>query len=143
MKVPTMNEQEFADLLDRFGSDTSIWPTEAAALAEDLLQRSAAAREALTAARTLDAALSKLERPAAPAQISLRILNRIARQDPWDRWMGWFAAALWRPALAAVVPLVIGFAIGIQSAPATDALLIAELSELPLSANFEDTVYDD
>jgi hypothetical protein len=138
-----MNEQEFKNQLDRLGSDLARWPSQSAAQARSLLEYSSAARDSLAAARALDRAFETLRQPALPAGLSSRILDRVSHPDPWERLGDWFTAALWRPALAAAVPLVVGFMVGLQSAPDSDALLLAELSELPLTAAFEESIYDE
>ena len=68
---------------------------------------------------------------ATPPALAKRILDNLPSQSRWQRFLDWLTpvdrqAALWRPALAALVPLAFGFALG-----------------LGLGAQGEDALYDD
>ena len=68
---------------------------------------------------------------AAPSGLAKRILDNLPSQSRWQRFLDWLTpadrqAALWRPALAALVPLAFGFALG-----------------LGVGAQGEDALYDD
>ncbi len=134
-----MNDAAFADALDRWGSRISQWPTHAAA-AQQLIERSAAARRLLHQAEELDAQLSLLPELVANPQLQQRITSELdgrSQVDLLDRLFQWFAASLWRPSLAAAVPLLLGFMVGTATPIAAEDALAEELSLLVLTTTIE------
>jgi hypothetical protein len=107
----------FADLLDRHGSDRSRWPERERVFAETLLAVSADARVAFDHARTLDAWLDDAMVAPAPDTRVLRnrILAALPNRDGFARFFDWLRRGplLWRPVAVALVPLVLGFLVGI------------------------------
>ncbi len=68
---------------------------------------------------------------AAPPALARRILDELPSQSRWQRFFEWLAPAgrdgrLWRPAVAALLPLAFGFALG-----------------LGVGVQGEDSLYDD
>ena len=47
----------------------------------------------------------------APPDLAGQISSTV--EDPWQRILAWFSAALWRPVLATGLPLALGFVIGL------------------------------
>ena len=127
-----MNEAAFTDGLDRWGSDLTSWPTQELRAARTLLEVSADARRQLAAAQRLDSLLSSLpEVPANPA-LPQQALSLLGERNLLDRFFEWFFVALWRPVLAAVLPLLIGFVVGTSTA-LEDDLFTEELSLLAIA----------
>lgn len=112
-----MDLDEFRDRLDALGADPTAWPSAERAAAEALLAASADARQALAAARRLDARLFKAMGDTA-ASTALR--GRIAAIAPAQARTavppagraGWLALP-WRIGMAAAAAsLVLGLAVG-------------------------------
>ncbi len=134
-----MDEAAFANALDRWGSRLSQWPAHEAA-ARELIERSAAARRLLIRAEQLDAQLSQPAELAANPQLQQRITSALAGRkqfDGLDRLIQWFAASLWRPSVAAAVPLLLGFIIGTAAPIAAEDSLAEELGLLAFTTTIE------
>lgn len=138
-----MNLNTFNDHLDRLGPAIDAWPADLRAQAQTLLAASPEAADALADARTLENLLQAMQEIRAPGHLAARISANAAAEDPWQRLMGWLAAAIWRPVLAAGLPLAFGFAIGMVQSPAAteDEYLAAELSLLAFTSSFEEPTY--
>ena len=76
-----VSPEELQDLVDRFGEDTSAWPNELRAPAEDLIDECAEARDIIDQARQLRQQLRNLG-PKAPACIVDRIVTIAIDIDP-------------------------------------------------------------
>jgi hypothetical protein len=124
-----MNLTEFHDHLDRWGANLDAWPAPAAAAGRALLDTSADARASWHTARAIDRHLSGQKRHHAPPSLTSRITaaRRGALEQLW--W------PLWRPALIALLPLTLGFAVGLQSSEADDPALQEGLLTLALDAS--------
>lgn len=116
----TMTLQEFSDILDRCGANPQMWPSQHSAACRDLLAANSQARVLLEEHELLSHALDQLQVPAMPA-LELRVLNQAlpARtRSPLDRLIDWLLPAnpasfqLWRPVVAACLPLVFGILVG-------------------------------
>jgi hypothetical protein len=108
-----MTPTEFEHALDVYGADLSRWPDDIAARARALLERSAAAAALHTQARALAAALDTAfdAVPSATTAVRARVLAAIDTpvRNPFAA-----SAAQWlRPLVFALVPLTLGFAIGV------------------------------
>lgn len=141
-----MTLDTFIENLDRYGPDLAAWPTADAAAARALLKRSAPAAQAMDQALAVDALLRALpDRPAA-AHLARRISARAGvSSDLWTAFADWFGQALWRPALAAALPLILGFVLGFtspQRSDTNDAELLETVGLLAFSANFEELPYE-
>lgn len=115
-----MELREFTSLLDRYGSSLEDWPGHEAESARRLLEREPAATAALARQRELETLICDLPAPRFPG-----LETRIASQplpargrSPLDRLLGFLlpgaagARGLWRPAMAACLPLVMGVVLG-------------------------------
>ena len=104
----------FEDALDRYGHQVHEWPEDLRRGAEALLESSPAARALLAEAVQLDAALDvAFAAPALPAGLATRIAARAERRDFWLDWLVAFLMRPWRPVVAACLPLLLGFALGL------------------------------
>ena len=114
-----MTLKDFKQTIESFGTDPAHWPIGKAALCEALLESSWQARLLLNEQSELDGFLQKLE---APNFIGLekRVLNQnLPPRQPLliDNIVDWLVpvqlgAQLWRPAIAACLPLVFGVLVG-------------------------------
>ena len=112
-----MDDETFEDCLDRFGPDLDRWPDHHAG-ARTLLERSAPARALLAEARALDAVLDDLlPSVGAPLGLRARLVANLPSRRPWFEWL---TIAIWRPAALALVPLVVGFGVGLNVAEGAD-----------------------
>lgn len=110
---------DFTSLLDRYGSSLEDWPEQEAESARRLLERDTAASAARARQRELETLIGDLPTPRFPG-----LEARIAAQalpprglTPLDRLLGFLlpeadGRALWRPAIAACLPLVMGIVLG-------------------------------
>lgn len=143
-----MTEAEFTELLDRHGGDRTHWPAADAQRADALLGGSAAARRHLAAARTVDHWLADLRPHVAPAGLAESILARVqraeataaaeTRPDPLETALRWLTARLWRPVLAAALPVLAGFAIGVALPADTDTELASQIGTLAFVDIYEE-----
>lgn len=109
-----MDDDTFEQSLDRFGPDLERWPDPQANAARTLLQCSASARKLLAEARALDAVLDDLlPFVEAPLGLRSRVLANLPTRETWFEWL---TITVWRPAALALVPLVLGFGIGLNVA---------------------------
>lgn len=131
-----MELNTFIEHLDRLGADLQTWPGPLRREAEELVRTSPAAADAYRDAVSLADLLATLPAVAAPSGLADRI--GASTLDPWQRLMDWLGAALWRPVLAAGLPLCIGFAIGLAASPTPDedAYLAADLGLMAFSSSF-------
>lgn len=115
-----MTLEKFGDILDLHGSASSAWPARQRAACEALLADNAAARALLQEHQLLEQALSGIAVPDLPG-LESRVLTQPlpARvKSPGERLLDWLLPAnllgphLWRPALAACLPLVFGILVG-------------------------------
>lgn len=147
-----MTPQQFAYGLDRWGPDPSLWPAAYAQDARRLLDADPQARQALATAAAADEFLASLRRPTVPVHLEQRIVAQLsaaapaaaAAQPPTAATLPlleWLTARLWRPALAALIPIVAGFLLGLGSVEPVDHELAADLAMLAFSdlyAEFDD-----
>lgn len=124
-----MDDETFEHSLDRFGPDLDRWPGKHAAEAKRRVEQSVHAREAHLEAVELEFALDVLlPAVAAPLGLRARVLANLPEREVWLEWL---AVKAWRPVALAMVPLVIGFGVGLnvahgaatQSAVEDDVLL--------------------
>ncbi len=116
----TIKKQDFGDVLDRYGADSAAWPAEHRDLCLTLLEQDLEAQQLLRQHQQLANALDQLVVPPMPG-LAERILNQPlpVRTPSWlDQTFDWlfpvkiFSTQIWRPALAACLPLVIGIVVG-------------------------------
>ena len=115
-----MEDKTFEHLLDRHGPDFDRWPDNLAAQARHSLERSARARDLLLEARELQSALDEVL-PAidAPLGLRTRVLANLPEREAWFEWL---TVTAWRAAALALVPLVVGFGVGLNVAQGATAV---------------------
>lgn len=131
MNTTEMTLDAFAAMLDRHGAQAARWPEPQAA--ERLLLRDATARRLLAEARGLEELLRESLPAPNPTTARMRaeIRGRLST-GPWQRLTDWFdRGPLLRPLMAALLPLSLGFVLGLGfPEPATEDDLIAAVSLL-------------
>lgn len=114
-----MDDETFEHFLDRFGPDLERWPGNHVAAAKRRVEQSAQAREAHLEARELESILDDLlPSVSAPLGLRTRVLANLPEREAWLEWL---TVKAWRPVALALVPLVIGFGVGLNVAQGTDA----------------------
>jgi hypothetical protein len=115
-----MNPIEFERALDIYGADLARWPAATAAQARALLDTSPAAaalhRQARALAVELDAAFDAASLTS--GAVRARVLAAIAA-PPRNR-LAEFAAQWLRPVVFGLIPLCLGFALGVGYPPQSD-----------------------
>jgi len=117
-----MTLDQFEQVLQTCGSDPQSWPAPSRTDCESLLRTDPQAQQLHRSYQQLDASLDALPAVAFPG-LEQRVLHQAlpARKpqpssSPVDRLLEWLlpqsGAPLWRPALAACLPLVFGIVIG-------------------------------
>lgn len=136
-----MNIDDFEHGLDRWGPDLKSWPDPERTAASALVKGSEPARALVAQAWLLDRWLDAGRTHQAPAHLKQRILAQLPQRDIWQRSADWFSAALWRPTLAGVCALLLGFAAGaLLPATSRDSLLddVAALAFTETYQEFQD-----
>jgi len=120
MTEQPMNPLEFERALDVYGADLARWPAAAAGQAQALLDASPTARalhrQAQALAAALDAAFDSA--PLTTGAVRARVLAAI--DAPPRHRLADLAARWLRPVVFALVPLCLGFALGIGYPPQND-----------------------
>jgi len=49
----------------------------------------------------------------APDYLATKILANLPTQEPFEQLFSWFGASIWRGALTALLPLALGFSLGV------------------------------
>ena len=128
-----MTSDEFADLLDRFGTDSIAWPSSSRNEAIRYARVSDEGRRMLAKSIAFDAMLVDSTRVSVPFRLRDRILERIATNES-PAWWSWITHSMWRPALLALLPLVFGFVIGDMTlesdGDSTDASIFLAFTDL-------------
>jgi hypothetical protein len=154
MNTDPMTLERFADLLDRHGGELARWPQDERAQADVLLGTSAEARrlhtEAVRLDVALDQALPELDSAALPTlkrSIMARIAPQLAEDSAIIRFWNWLAGGprlaqvvLVRPAVLAMIPLLLGFGLGLsvsQPFDPVDTEFATELTLLALTDRYE------
>ena len=113
-----MNKTEFDQLLACYGADFGHWPIEHRASAELALESHPEWQANLLESRLLDDALGQYSlEDHHLAAVKHRILAQtVYKQTFLDRFIHWLmpGEALWRPALIACLPIIIGLSIGLN-----------------------------
>lgn len=108
-----MTPTEFEHALDVHGADLSRWPDGIAPDARALLERSVAARALHAQARALTAALDAAFEDASHRTTAVRTRVLAAIDTPTRNPFARLAAAWLRPLVFALVPLTLGFVLGV------------------------------
>lgn len=114
-----MTLEDFKQTIESLGTDSAQWPIDTRVQCEVLLKSSSEARLLLNEQVELDSLLQKLEAPTFLG-LETRILNQDLpprQQSLIDIIVDWLipsqlGAQLWRPAIAACLPLVFGVLVG-------------------------------
>jgi len=124
---------EFADLLDRHGTDMAEWPGPLRNEAVRYARVSEEGRRMLAKSIAFDAMLVDSTHAPVPFRLRDRILERIATNET-PAWWTWITDAMWRPALLAILPLVVGFVLGGMTSEldsdSTDATIFFAFADL-------------
>ncbi len=126
-----MNIERFRQLVESYGTVPERWPADERDEALRLLGRSEDAQRIVNEESGLDDALARSAMDIDLSTLESRIMDEVDRQSGWvERLVGWLMpdlqhpATLWRPALAAGLPLVFGVFLGtsitFQGDPLTD-----------------------
>lgn len=114
-----MTIEDFKHTIESLGTDPERWPADSRAACEALLESSPEARVLLGEQIELDSLLQKLEAPTFLG-LEARVLSQSLppqHQSLADKLINWMipesiGAQLWRPTLAACLPLVFGVLLG-------------------------------
>ncbi len=134
-----MDLSTFTNLLDEHGPVLERWPEALRSDAEALLSTSSEAVDALADAQTLANLLAAMSEAPAPSYLAGRIVaSAVEMTDPWLKLLNWLQGRLWRPVLAAGLPLAFGFALGMVQLPTTeeDAYLAADVGLMAFSSTY-------
>lgn len=128
-----MTADEFADLLDRYGTDIAEWPSPLRNEAVRYARVSEEGRRLLAKSIAFDAMLVDSTHVPVPFRLRTRILERIATNES-PAWWSWITHSVWRPALLALLPLVFGVVIGDMTSElesdSTDASMFLAFTDL-------------
>ena len=128
-----MTADEFADLLDCYGTDSVAWPSSLRNEAVRYAQVSDEGRRLLAKSIAFDAMLADSTHVPVAFRLRARILERIATNES-PAWWSWITHSMWRPALLALLPLVFGFVIGDMTSEldgdSTDASMFLAFTDL-------------
>ena len=136
MHDPTMTADDFDAHLDRLGTNIDRWPADLAHDARRLLAQSADARSRLKSASALDVLLDDAMQAAtlSTGAVRSRILDAVARDAERPRWWRWFIRgnSVRRPIaiVAALIPLCLGFAIGVYEPSSVGDEITSDVSFL-------------
>ncbi len=121
-----MTIERFSQLLEAYGGEAKRWPIEEQVAMLKLLEQSVEARRLQQSALTLDSLLNSVQISKPSAVLRERIIAQVQplasqAQDVWQ----WFIQLIvgttprehfWRPAVALVIPLLVGIVIGLNLA---------------------------
>ena len=128
-----MTADEFADLLNRFGTDSVAWPSSSRNEAIRYARVSDEGRRLLAESIAFDGMLADSAHVPLAFRLRARILERIATNES-PAWWSWITHGMWRPALLALVPLAFGFVIGNmtleEDGGSTDASIFLAFTDL-------------
>ena len=122
----TMKLQELQQLLDKHGAELASWPDQAQQDAGRLLASSKEAQQALENANELNELLTMALEVPAPRGLKARILS-VTAGTTVPKWLNWLAGPPWKRAMAACVPLVLGFAVGFAATPHSSTISDEEI----------------
>ena len=118
-----MNSKDFESHLDIYGSRWDRWPEHLRVDAQVFLRDNEEAKKLFAQATDLDEILPLTQPAKVPSYLRTRILANLARPAiKSGNWLDQFLAQLWRPAAVALVPLLLGFAVGFFDQESVDAL---------------------
>ena len=115
-----MTLEKFTRIIDLYGCESARWPQSLLAECESFVTNSIEARMLLNQQYQVDESMAKLEVPDFP-DLETRVLNQSLPQRNrgfFEGVMSWlipdeyFGKQVWRPAIAACIPLVFGIVLG-------------------------------
>jgi len=137
---------EFSDLLERHGSNIAAWPSPLRNEADSYARVSDQGRQLLAESIAFDALLADSTDVPTPLRLRARILERVAANES-PVWWTWITDAMWRPALLAILPLVLGFVLGDMTSQldsdSTDATMFLAFEDLENFAELNDSTAAD
>lgn len=145
-----MNIDTFDKLLASYGTVEANWPVDVRDAAREFLSVSAEARALVDRYAPLDTALDKYTVAPNTAKVREILLSRTSRSNIIDRITAWLLPesanlhAIWRPALVASLPLILGIILGstlsLGSTDNTTDTWSNEISLVALSNNDTESV---
>jgi len=127
----------FEEALDRWGGNFANWPGDAAEWGRRLVETSEEARRAHAQAVRLEDALGALPPLAASEDLKRRIASAAGA-----RYGKPFHGRLWRPAIAAAIPLLVGFWLGLNQGQSDATRSAEEVGLIAFTANLEELDYE-
>jgi hypothetical protein len=118
-----MKKAEFDHLLACYGADFGDWPGEQRGIAKRALESNPEWQARFLESRALDDALDEytLESPHLAALEQRILAETVHKQSILDRFIQWlipgealWRPAVWRPALVACLPIIVGVSIGLN-----------------------------
>lgn len=115
-----MTLQDFTRIIDLYGTESARWPKSLRGDCESFVANNVEARALLNQQWRVDEALAQLEVPSFPG-LEARILNQSLperNRNLFETVVSWllpegsFGRQVWRPAIAACIPLVFGIVLG-------------------------------
>ncbi|PCI80228.1 MAG: hypothetical protein COB20_03315 [SAR86 cluster bacterium] len=115
-----MTLEEFTRIIDLYGAESARWPKSLRAECQSFLANDIEARTLLNQQWQVDEIMGQIEVPSFP-DLENRILNQSLperNRSFFEEVMGWlipeenFGKQVWRPAIAACIPLVFGIVLG-------------------------------
>lgn len=133
------DETRFEEALDRWGTNFSDWPTDTADWGRRLVEESEAARRAHEQALRIEGALGALSPLPASADLKQRIVDAAEGERRYRKAP---RRSLWRPALAAAIPLLVGFWLGLNQGHDDAATTAEAVGLLAFTTNLEEFDYE-
>lgn len=115
-----MTLEEFTRIIDLYGSESARWPKRLRGECESFVANNSEARTLLDRQRQVDELMEQLEVPDFPG-LETRVLNQPLpepKRSVFEGIVSWllptdnFGKQVWRPAIAACIPLVFGVVLG-------------------------------
>lgn len=113
-----MNLETFTKLLDSYGSVETNWPAEVRGEALTFVTENEDGRSLLQRYAPLDQALDRYTVRPDVDRMRAALMAKVGRKNLFDRVTAWFIPepgnlqAIWRPAVAATLPLILGIILG-------------------------------
>ncbi|WP_353573333.1 hypothetical protein [Candidatus Albibeggiatoa sp. nov. BB20] len=130
-----MNIKRFTQIIEAYGADSNRWPESERQAALALLTISTEAQKMLQQADVLDNFLNTVAVNSPSLQLQQGIFDAVARSpkpdDAWQELIDWLFGTTWqqhllRPALALLLPLILGIFLGVQLTTVEDTPLTQE-----------------
>lgn len=118
-----MNIKRFTQIIEAYGADSHRWPESERQAALALLATSIEAQQLVQQASVLDNFLDTVAVTSPTLQLQQSIFDAVAQSpqpdDTWQELVDWIFGTTWqqhllRPALAFLLPLILGIFLGVQ-----------------------------